>query len=291
MAEYFKKSYKQEQAALPLSVKNVGYQQCPPGYRWGAGMRDHYLLHYVVSGCGVYTVEGRAYPVSAGQVFLAWPNTVLSYTADERDPWEYYWLGFSGAEAALLLSHTGLQPGRPVMSIGFGRSFQQYVTAIYDARGSGLKNRTQMLGYAYLLLARLLDTGETGGESAGVAARAAEFLDNNYAEQLSSDDIAAAAGVSRSWLYRLFMQEYGVSPAAYLREKRLAHARQLLQSSGLHVAEIARSVGYPDPLYFTKVFTRRFGCTPTAFRGKCVSLSNILDNKVRGGAPAEGSHG
>ena len=93
------------------------------------------------------------------------------------------------------------------------------------------------------------------------------------------------------WLYRLFMQEYGVSPAAYLREKRLAHARQLLQSSGLHVAEIARSVGYPDPLYFTKVFTRRFGCTPTAFRGKCVGLSNILDNKVRGGAPAEGSHG
>ena len=130
MAEYFKNSYKAEQSALPLSIKNVGFQQCTPGYRWGAGMRDHYLLHYVVSGCGTYTVEGHSFPVSAGQVFLAWPNTVLSYTADQNDPWEYYWLGFAGPDAAMLLSHSGFQKNMPVISIGFGKTFQQYVTSI-----------------------------------------------------------------------------------------------------------------------------------------------------------------
>ena len=58
MAVYFKNSYKSDGAALPLSVKNVGFQQCTPGYRWGAGVRDHYLIHYVVSGRGTFTGGG-----------------------------------------------------------------------------------------------------------------------------------------------------------------------------------------------------------------------------------------
>ena len=221
MAEYFKNSYKAEQAPLPLSVKNVGFQQCTPGYRWGAGMRDHYLLHYVVSGRGTYTVEGRSFPVEAGQVFLAWPNTVLSYTADHDDPWEYYWLGFAGPDAAVLLSHTGLKRSAPVLSIGFGKTFQQYVTAIYDARGSDLRSRTQMLGYAYLLLGRLIEAEARPQESANPAARAAEFIENNYADQITIDDIAARAGVSRSWLYRCFMERFACSPAAYLRSRSI----------------------------------------------------------------------
>lgn len=268
MAEYFKNSYKSEQSALPLTVKNVGFQQCTPGYRWGAGMRDHYLLHYVVSGRGTYTVEGRAFPVEAGQVFLAWPNTVLSYTADQEDPWEYYWLGFVGPDAAVLLSHTGLTRSAPVASIGFGKVFQQYVTAIYDARGSDLKSRTQMLGYAYLLLGRLIAPDAHPQGSADPATRAAEFIENNYADQITIDDISAHAGVSRSWLYRCFMDRFGCSPASYLRSRRLNCARQLLERTGLHIAEIARSAGYPDALYFTKVFTRQFGMSPSAYRGK-----------------------
>ena len=65
MAVYFKNSYKSDGAVLPLSVKNVGFQQCTPGYRWGAGVRDHYLIHYVVSGRGTFTAaEARRAGVS-----------------------------------------------------------------------------------------------------------------------------------------------------------------------------------------------------------------------------------
>ena len=88
MAVYFKNSYKSDGAVLPLSVKNVGFQQCTPGYRWGAGVRDHYLIHYVVSGRGTFTAAGRAFPVRAGEVFLVWPNVVVSYEADAESPCE-----------------------------------------------------------------------------------------------------------------------------------------------------------------------------------------------------------
>lgn len=269
MSEYFKKSYKAEALSLPLVIKNVGYQHCTPGYRWGPGMRDHYLIHYVVSGHGVYTVCGKTYRVCPNQVFLAVPNTVVSYTADEGEPWEYYWLGFSGPDAAALAAQAGADVC-PVMSIDFGSKFQHYITAIYEARGQAAWNRTQMLGYAYLLLGKLIE-GKTETPSASdMVERAAEFVENNYADQITVDDIAASVNASRSWLYRSFVSRFGKSPNAYLRDKRIDYAKYLLTNTRLRVTEIACSVGYLDPLYFSKVFSRTTGRSPTEYRAATV---------------------
>lgn len=266
MPQYFKYSYKSSSAVFPLAVKNVGFQQCTPGYHWGAGMRDHFLLHYVVSGSGVYTLGGQSYAIRAGQIFLAWPNTLIRYCADEADPWEYYWLGFTGPDAAALIAQSGLRPDAPVRTIGFGRSLQRYITAIYDARGQSAWNRTQMLGYAYLVLGKLVEGHEESVSPADVVDKAAEYISNNYTSQITVDDVAASAGVSRSWLYRGFQRRFGKSPLAYLEDLRLQYAQQLLTGTALRVSEIAYSVGYLDALYFSKVFSRRTGLSPTAYR-------------------------
>ena len=236
MPQYFKHSYKSSAAGLPLVVKNVGFQQCPPGYHWGAGMRDHYLLHYVVSGCGTYTLGGQS------------------------------WLGVTGPDAAALIAQSGIRPDAPVRTVGFGRSLQHYITAIYDARGQSAWSRTQMLGYAYLLLGKLIEGHEEIASPSDMVERAAEFISNNYTAQITIDDVAAYAGVSRSWLYRGFQRRFGVSPLAYLEEIRLQYAMQLLTRTALQIREIAYSVGYVDALYFSKVFSRRTGLSPTAYR-------------------------
>ena len=78
MAEDFKYSFKtEEREALSLVVYNAGFQKCPPGYGWGPGVRDHYLLHYVVSGRGSYETGGRTFVLGAGDAFLAWPDTPI----------------------------------------------------------------------------------------------------------------------------------------------------------------------------------------------------------------------
>ena len=67
MAEDFKHSFKTDRRGeLSLLVYNVGFQKCPPGYGWGPGVRDHYLLHYVLSGQGTYETEGRTFVLQYG---------------------------------------------------------------------------------------------------------------------------------------------------------------------------------------------------------------------------------
>lgn len=69
-----------------------------------------------------------------------------------------------------------------MLHIDFGRTFQRYITAIYEARGQSAWSRTQMLGYAYLLLGKLIE-GREGPEDRGdVIDRAAAYIENNYAE-------------------------------------------------------------------------------------------------------------
>ena len=91
----YKNSYKVNKKELvSLSVYNVGFQKCEPLYQWGPGIRDHYLIHHILSGKGYYSVGGKVYALSTGDTFLVYPQTEITYYADEKDPWEYAWVGF-----------------------------------------------------------------------------------------------------------------------------------------------------------------------------------------------------
>ena len=59
----------------------------PAGHTWGPGVRDHYLIHLVVAGKGVYQVNGASHTLQEGDLFLAKPNQLITYAADETDPW------------------------------------------------------------------------------------------------------------------------------------------------------------------------------------------------------------
>ena len=87
-----KQSYKQSYTDnVELSIFNCGHEYCQPGHTWGPGVRDHYLIHLVVAGKGVYQVNGASHTLQEGDLFLAKPNQLITYAAAETDPWEYYW--------------------------------------------------------------------------------------------------------------------------------------------------------------------------------------------------------
>jgi len=132
----FKHSFKTEpRSELPLVVYNVGFQKCVPGHGWGPGVRDHYLLHYIVSGRGSYEAGGRSFALEAGQAFLVHPDVPVCYRADEEEPWEYYWVGFSGPAAPLLLAQTPFGRHYPVLRPATGERLRRGLLEIYKARG------------------------------------------------------------------------------------------------------------------------------------------------------------
>jgi len=105
--------------------------------------------------------------------------------------------------------------------------------------------------------------------------RAKDLVDARYAEPLSVDDMASAAGLSRAHFSREFRRAFGEPPHAYLLTRRLERAAALLRGTDRSVADICLSVGLQSLGSFTTSFTRTFGVSPTAYRERFPPASHL----------------
>ena len=96
--------------------------------------------------------------------------------------------------------------------------------------------------------------------------RAMDYMKNNYGYNIRIQDIAAAIGIDRTYLYRLFMEQQKISPKQYLLQLRIHIASDMLSSSDYSITEIAYSCGFKDAADFSNQFKKMTGYTPRKFR-------------------------
>lgn len=276
MTNNYKNSYKvSEKELVSLSVYNVGFQKCIPDYQWGPGIRDHYLIHYVISGKGTYLISGKSYHLKKGDSFLVYPNTEVTYLSDHNEPWEYAWVGFTGSDASIILKATDFSPKAPIIyNNPLGESIHTQILRIYEARGNELECAVEMTGHLYTLLSLFMQTAskEKAPDTAGsYVQKSIEFIAANYSYSITIEDIADYVGLSRSHLFRSFQNILGVSPKEYLTDFRMKQACYLLEHSDLSVTAIANSVGFDNSLYFSKIFHKQKDVSPRDYRKKKLS--------------------
>ena len=92
------------------------------------------------------------------------------------------------------------------------------------------------------------------------------FIVHHYMEDIAVKDIAGHFGYSEAYFCKRFKQYFGHSFVSYLTDYRMQRAEELMRTSSLSIKEIGKAVGYPDPNYFTKVFRRVRGVSPSGFR-------------------------
>lgn len=270
MADTYKYSYKQSSKdVLSLAVYNVGYQKCQGLYQWGEGIRDHYLIHHIIGGKGYYKVNDKIYDIKQGDTFLVYPHTKVSYWADENDPWEYYWVGFNGNDASVLLADTDFSADNPVISTDFGDSLKNAFLKIYDCKGNDSYKIAEMTGNLYFALSLIIKKSlkiPVNDASDLYIEKATQFVMHNYSTNISVTDIADCIGISRSQLYKIFIAKLSVSPMDYLTQTRVRKSCNLLRNTTLPIKTIAVSVGFDNSLYFSKVFSKAKNISPSQYR-------------------------
>lgn len=256
----------------PYHVNYCGYEQCRPGHKAGPFVRTSYLIHVVVRGSGTYYYQGKALPVTAGQMFLIFPKVTTTYIADRNDPWEYGWVGFSGYRIPELLREIGFTEENPILSIKNADVLMSIILNMMDAQKMTLSDELFRTAELLRFFGGMIEGQDSepslervySGETyAQVALR---YLNDNYMYKISIADLASTIGVERSYLSRVFLQEYHESPQKYLLKLRLERACGLLENSSLSIAEIASRVGYDDYSSFTKIFRQKMGMSPTEYR-------------------------
>ena len=254
-----------------MSVYRIGYKQCPGGYSRGIEVIGFYILHYVINGCGTYSLNGSKFPVKAGDTFLVYPNMQITYKADQNDPWEYCWIGFDGADARILMDAAGFSIENPVVYPSSPEKIYQLIKDIYQCKGQEIYQLISMTAGFYSLLACLIEDAAkkspTESNRIGLShvQQACDFIANNYSKPITIEDIASHTNLSRSQLYRVFIRHISVSPLQYLREFRLREACNIMQQNPESIKNIAYTTGFENPLYFSTLFKRIIGETPSEY--------------------------
>lgn len=273
MADSYKHSYKVgENLLTSLSVYNVGYQKCEPKYQWGPGIRDHYCIHYILSGSGYYTVGSMSRRLSKGDTFILYPGVEVQYCADSEEPWEYGWAGFMGADAASIIRNTAFTKETPYILQGRipEEKLRDGLERIYQVKGNTYEAAVAMAGALYIFLAVFMHYGEKKNQKKEIRStyveKAEKYIETNYSYPVTVEDVAAYVGISRSHLFRSFQTYLGKSPKEYLSEYRIKQACHLLKETDLSVSAIAYSVGFENNLYFSKAFKKQKRISPSEYR-------------------------
>jgi len=255
-----------------LYLTQFGTENCIPGHDFGPAVRTHYLLHYVFDGEGVFEVDGREYSLGQGQGFLICPHAVTYYRADRSHPWSYGWIGFNGTLAERLLEQAGLAPGSPVFRCGEKERIHRLLLEMAEPCEDRKARETRLTGLLYMMLSLLIECG-TERPRPPVISRAdayieqvKDFIEMNFSSRFTVEDIAGFIGLNRSYLCALFTRETGTSIQDYLIGYRVDTAARMLLNTDLSIGDISRSVGYGDPLLFSKIFKKLQGNSPKHYR-------------------------
>ena len=266
---YFEPLNKQ---SFDLFLCFCGIEACPPRHSYDK-VRSQYLIHYILDGEGTYKVNDKTYHLKKNQGFLITPETQHSYQADEQNPWTYIWIGFNGVKAAHYLNYANLNKENLIFECQDSASLYNCVKKMFELNADTPSNELEIQSLLYLFLSKLasnnanIDLKHRSKVAAeGYLEQSIEFINNYYMKPIKINDIASYIGVNRSYLTSIFKQKLNISPQEFLMNFRMEKASHQLMNSNQPINEIAKSVGYPDPFAFSKVFRKIYGKSPKQYR-------------------------
>ncbi len=258
-----------------LNVYHYGFDDIPPGGFYGPAVWDCYLIHFIIDGQGVCTIDGVTRSVYAYQGFLIEPGQIGRYVSDMQNPWRYCYIGFSGTKAKYYLEQAGITRKTPVFSYDKGEEIVEIIRQLQRMKTDITAVETFQLSLIYRFISLLIDNNANFGKNQVLTQQertqhylhgAIDFMTKNYTNRVTIQEVANHVGLNPSYLGSLFKKHYEESPQAFLKKYRMEKACELLGNAALSIGDVARSIGYDDQLQFSKIFKKSKGVSPKQYR-------------------------
>ena len=263
-----------------------------------------YICFMVEDGEGEMIYEGKTYELKTGDVVFIDCRKAYSHstgkirsvsnscstgndhslTNPNAELWSLRWCHFYGPSMPAIYAKYCERGGLPVIrgndmgrgaDIARGADVSQYCTILTDiytlASSSDYIRDMRINGKLNDLLTLLMESSWHQGNSSNAPKKmdisiVKSFLDEHYSEKLSLESVASHFFIDKHYLARLFKEQYGVTLVTYLQQVRITHAKRMLRFTDKSIEEIGLECGIGELNYFSRVFKKLEGVSPSEFR-------------------------
>ena len=263
-----------------MSLDECGIEQGIPGFGYKYEVLKDAVIHYITKGYGTFKINDEVYNLKQGDIFILLKGMNVEYIASMDEPWEYYWIGFSGSKANECLNRTAIIESYAASCKEDSKipHIILNMCEISKTYNPSCSDDILLLKELYSLLYALIEEFPKpfeykDKELHAYIQEAINFINSNYMNSITVNEIANHVNLSRSYLYKMFIKNLKISPQKYLINLRMYKATLLLKNTKIPIGEVASKVGYSDSLLFSKTFSKYFSMSPLNYRNNQIGKS------------------
>ena len=253
----------------------IGYYRQASGHHMERDSHDDNLLIYCLDGEGELEIEGQKQRVRPGDILLIPRGIQHAYKARPSNPWTIYWTHFHGHHAPDFIQHIAARKtgqNQLVIPIGIHSRLASDFEALLEAREStyninayicAANQLRQILSHIALL--KPLARHKQSGDGLDIE-RVHSLMQARIHEQLDLDTLAETVNLSKYHFVKKYKEITATTPINHFIQLKIERACHLLDTTNNHVNEIAFSVGYEDAYYFSRIFKKLMGVSPSQYR-------------------------
>lgn len=250
---------------LPFYLSGIGVSDPEYHVVRENGLISHQFL-LTKSGKGLLKTGGRDYLLKEGSLFYMPPGVPHEYYPVDGC-WASAWVVFRGERSDALMKSMGFV--EPVIKeyVNSALLWEIFFKIHHGAKDPVHGKELCSLGiYEYILEARKLFFEESAVVNSAIVEKAIAYVEENYAKDVSLEELALLSGVSLQHFCRVFKKQMEMRPMEYVAKRRIAQAKRLFDTTKLSVTEVGKAVGYEDISYFGYVFRKLEGVSPRDYK-------------------------
>lgn len=246
-----------------FSVNLAGITYPDPTYKIYRKCSNVYVVEYIVKGEGTVLCDGKEYRIKKNDVYILPRGSEHLYYSDKSNPWCKKWFNVTGKLCEKLLNAYTINGCVHFENVFIEDLFDEFFD--FCDKNTDVRKINEFGAVIFhKIIQQLVSNKERSIQTD--ASKIKDYIDRNIYEKLSASEIALKFGFSVSQLGRIFKSEYKTTVYSYILEQKLKTAENLLKNSALSVKEISNMLKFTDEHYFSNIFKKKCGVTPSEVR-------------------------
>lgn len=231
---------------------------------------DEYQIIYITKGKGAYLNNETAQTIHPGSIIFLFPGVKHTYCPSKKEGWHEYYVGFNGPYAKMLHENHFINEAHPIYQVGLDDFIIRQFLNIFDFVQKEHPGFQQQIGASITqILAKassLLLQQDQGWQERTLVEKIKYRFEESIFNDLDMEAFSKEFGMEYSKLRTTFKEITNHSPYKYFLQLKINKAKVLLQQEGVSVKEIAYQLAFQNEYYFSRLFKKKTGLSPTAWR-------------------------